>query len=54
MRAVTVLPGVPHSIALEEWPEPSPSDGEILVRTLALGVCGTDHEILEGDRKSVV
>ena len=48
MRAVTVLPGVPHSIRLDDMPEPPLSDGAMLVRTLALGVCGTDHEILEG------
>jgi threonine dehydrogenase-like Zn-dependent dehydrogenase len=48
MRAVTVLPGVPHSAQLDDIPEPPLSDGEILVRTLALGVCGTDYEILEG------
>lgn len=48
MRAVTVLPGVPNSIRLDDIPEPPLSDGAILVRTLALGVCGTDQEILEG------
>lgn len=48
MRAVTVLPGVANSIELTNVPEPPLEDGEILVRTLALGICGTDHEILEG------
>jgi len=48
MRAVTVLPGVPHSVRLDDVAEPPLEDGEILVRSLALGVCGTDHEILEG------
>lgn len=48
MRAVTLLPGVPDSVRLEEIDEPPLSDGSILVRTLALGICGTDHEILEG------
>jgi glucose 1-dehydrogenase len=48
MRAVTILPGVPHSARLDDVPEPRAEDGAILVRTLALGVCGTDHEILEG------
>jgi len=48
MRAVTVLPGVAGSVRLDELPEPPPTDGAILVRTRALGICGTDHEILEG------
>ncbi len=48
MRAVTVLPGVLNSVQLDDIPEPPLADGEILVRTLALGICGTDHEILEG------
>ena len=48
MRAVTVLPGVSNSVQLDDIPEPPLADGEILVRTLALGICGTDHEILEG------
>jgi threonine dehydrogenase-like Zn-dependent dehydrogenase len=29
-------------------PEPPASDGAVLVRTLALGVCGTDREIVSG------
>jgi len=48
MRAITVSPGIPHSARLEEVPEPPESDGSVLVRTLALGVCGTDREILNG------
>ena len=48
MRAVTILPGVKDSIRLDEIAEPPLSDGAILVRTRALGICGTDHEILQG------
>jgi glucose 1-dehydrogenase len=48
MRAITVSPGVANSAKLEEVPEPPPSDGAILARTVALGVCGTDREILSG------
>ncbi len=47
MRAITVSPGTAHSARLEEVPEPPESDGPVLVRTLALGVCATDREILE-------
>ena len=48
MRAITVSPGVAESARLEDVPEPPPSEGAVLARTLALGVCGTDREILSG------
>jgi threonine dehydrogenase-like Zn-dependent dehydrogenase len=49
MRALTVEPGKPYSIRLEEVAPPPQSDGAVLVRALALGVCGTDREIIAGD-----
>jgi len=48
MRAITVLPGIANSARLDEVPEPPLSEGPVLVRTLALGVCATDREILVG------
>jgi glucose 1-dehydrogenase len=48
MRALTVAPGVANSAAVEDVPDPPESDGTVLVRTLALGVCGTDREIVAG------
>lgn len=48
MLALTVRPGQPHSIALENVPLPPLSDGAVLARALALGVCGTDREIISG------
>src|SRR3954470_5225748 len=48
MRAITVLPGLANSARLDDVPEPPLSDGPILVRTVALGVCGTDREIISG------
>jgi glucose 1-dehydrogenase len=48
MRAITLLPGVANSARLDEVPDPPLEDGPILVRTLALGVCGTDREIISG------
>jgi glucose 1-dehydrogenase len=48
MLALTVLPGQPQSARLEEVPEPRLSEGALRVRTLAMGVCGTDVEIVEG------
>ncbi|WP_059011889.1 glucose 1-dehydrogenase [Streptomyces specialis] len=48
MRAVTVRPPEPDSLALSDLPEPEPTDGELLVDGLAVGVCGTDREIISG------
>ena len=48
MRALTVAPGVANSARVEDIPDPPRSDGAVLVRTLALGVCGTDREIVSG------
>jgi len=48
MRALTVNPGQPHSLNLDEVPPPPESDGAVLVRAMALGICGTDREIIEG------
>lgn len=33
---------------LLEVPEPTPTDGEVLVRTLRVGIDGTDHEVVRG------
>ncbi|HEY6932463.1 MAG TPA: glucose 1-dehydrogenase [Marmoricola sp.] len=49
MRAITITPGEPDSVALAEVPEPPATDGPILVRTLAIGICGTDLEIISGE-----
>ena len=48
MRALTVAPHVANSARVEEIADPPQSDGAVLVRTLALGVCGTDREIVSG------
>ena len=48
MRALTVIPGQAGSGAVVEMPEPPVQDGPVLVRTLAVGICGTDTEILAG------
>jgi len=49
MRALTVAPGVADSARVDEdFPDPPRSDGAVLVRTLALGVCGTDRDIVSG------
>jgi glucose 1-dehydrogenase len=48
MRALTVQPGKPNSIRLEDVSAPPPGDGAVLVRALALGICGTNREIIAG------
>lgn len=49
MLALTVTPLVPDSLQLEEFALPSVDRGPVLVRAAALGICGTDHEIMHGD-----
>ncbi|MBB5874418.1 threonine dehydrogenase-like Zn-dependent dehydrogenase [Allocatelliglobosispora scoriae] len=49
MRALTVVPEQPNSLAVTDVPDPEPGDGELLVDGLAVGVCGTDREIAAGD-----
>lgn len=48
MKVITVEPGIAHSVRLEERPEPHNSDRDLLVEAVALGVCGTDREIIDG------
>jgi threonine dehydrogenase-like Zn-dependent dehydrogenase len=47
MKAITVEPRKPDSARLEDVPEPDVRDGSVLVEAIAVGVCGTDVEILE-------
>lgn len=48
MRALTVVPGARGSGELSEVAEPDERDGPVLVSTIAIGICGTDREILSG------
>ena len=48
MKAITVEPGKAGSARLEDVPEPDIGDGSVLVEAIAVGVCGTDVEIVEG------
>lgn len=45
---MTVIPRKPGSAALDDVPEPPAAGGAVLVRVHAIGVCGTDREILAG------
>src|SRR4051812_43831158 len=49
MRAITVVPRQAGSARLDDVPEPDPSQGSVLADGLALGICGTDGEIIRGE-----
>lgn len=46
MRCITVEPGVKDSLRLEEFRVPDAECGSVLIRAVALGVCGTDEDII--------
>jgi threonine dehydrogenase-like Zn-dependent dehydrogenase len=43
---MAVVPGAPDTAGIIDIPEPPASDGEVLVRGLSVGICGTDAEII--------
>ena len=45
---MTVVPGQKGTAGIEEVPDPDMQDGTLLVRGMAVGICGTDREIAEG------
>jgi threonine dehydrogenase-like Zn-dependent dehydrogenase len=48
MKGITVEPRKPQSARLEDIPEPDARGGSVLLEAIAVGVCGTDAEIVEG------
>src|SRR4030095_8624327 len=48
MKAITLEPRKPRSARLEEISEPDAGNGSVLVECVAVGVCGTDVEIVDG------
>ncbi len=48
MKAITVEPTSPRASASRTYPRPGVHDGSVLVEAVAVGVCGTDVEIIEG------
>src|SRR3954471_7415385 len=48
MQALVTHPGAARSTRVEEVPAVEACQGELLLRTLEVGVCGTDREISEG------
>ncbi|MEV4618592.1 glucose 1-dehydrogenase [Asanoa sp. NPDC049573] len=50
MRALTVTPGKKDSLRLsQDFSEPDEREGALLVEAVAVGVCGTDREIIAAD-----
>jgi len=53
MRALTVEPGKKETLAITDVADPkSEHPDALLVKTLAIGLCGTDREIIEGGHGS--
>lgn len=46
---MTVEPGRPGSFEVREVPDPTRREGDLLVRGVAIGICGTDVEIVAGE-----
>ncbi|MDY7087218.1 MAG: alcohol dehydrogenase catalytic domain-containing protein, partial [Actinomycetota bacterium] len=49
MRALTIEPMKPDSAEIREVPDPEPAAGQMLVEGVALGICGTDREMVAGE-----
>jgi threonine dehydrogenase-like Zn-dependent dehydrogenase len=49
MRAITIEPRRPGSLRLEEVEDVRIDTGLLAVRTLGIGVCGTDRELIGGE-----
>jgi threonine dehydrogenase-like Zn-dependent dehydrogenase len=49
VRALTVQPSAKNSADVRDLPDPTAGPGEMLVEGLALGICGTDREIVAGE-----
>jgi threonine dehydrogenase-like Zn-dependent dehydrogenase len=48
VQALSIIPGRAGSLQLGHAEEPPAEQGSVLVRSLAVGVCGTDHELIGG------
>ena len=48
MQALTVTPGMQDSLQLREVTDPLQEEGSVLVEAVAVGLCGTDREIVAG------
>jgi threonine dehydrogenase-like Zn-dependent dehydrogenase len=48
VQGLVTTPGSAHTTEVAELRDPRPAPGELLLRTIEVGVCGTDREISEG------
>jgi 2-desacetyl-2-hydroxyethyl bacteriochlorophyllide A dehydrogenase len=48
VRAVTIAPRRPGSLRLDDIAGPAPGKADLLVKTLAVGICGTDRDLIDG------
>ncbi len=48
MKALAVTPGTPGSARMIDAPPPCGGEGALTVRSRAVGICGTDLEIIDG------
>jgi 2-desacetyl-2-hydroxyethyl bacteriochlorophyllide A dehydrogenase len=46
----TLVCAEPGRLVIEDRPVPEPAAGEVLVRVLRIGICGTDYHIYQGDQ----
>jgi threonine dehydrogenase-like Zn-dependent dehydrogenase len=49
MRAISIIPKQANTARLVDVAEPQAAEGSVLVQTVAVGICGTDRELLAGD-----
>jgi threonine dehydrogenase-like Zn-dependent dehydrogenase len=49
LRALTVVPETKDSLRLRDVAEPEAAEGQVLVETLEVGLCGTDIEIISAE-----
>lgn len=49
MKALMIEPGTPDSLRIEDIREPRADEGTLLVSALAVGICGTDRELVAGE-----
>jgi glucose 1-dehydrogenase len=46
MKAITVVPGKPDQVRVDDLDEPATAEGSVLVKGRLLGICGTDTDIV--------
>jgi glucose 1-dehydrogenase len=47
MKAITVVPGKPDEVRVDDLDEPTTAEGSVLVKGHLLGICGTDVDMVE-------